>query len=254
MLLAFLMACGGGGVSEDASDAVAREAVSEAYSWSGDLSEVEGRCMGDSGLPIGMLRKRFGVDPGDDVLGFYTEAMLSERWSSAVGNRVVFGSLFLLETRYFENQSAVQAAFESRIRSMDEASRAKAWVQYGLILLQIGEFEKVVSLFAESGGAACFDASGSFLRNGRGTLATRETSRGASAHPSCGRNNCLAAWWRSRRSNYDALRLLALVEMSLFGPEFFEKASELLHTERAKNSLPRTRATFLSSRLVRSWV
>ena len=107
--------------------------------------------MGDSGLPIGMLRKRFGVDPGDDVLGFYTEAMLSERWSSSVGNRVVFGSLFLLETRYFENQSAVQAAFESRIRSMDEASRAKAWVQYGLILLQIGEFEKVVSLFAESG-------------------------------------------------------------------------------------------------------
>ena len=232
MVLALLMACGGGD-PEVAAENVASEVRSEVVSWSGDLSDVEGRCMGDSDLPIGMLRKRFGVDPSDDVLGFYVEAMLSERWSSAVGNRVVFGSLFLLETQYFENRIAVQEAFESRIRSMDEADRAKAWVQYGLILLQVGEFEKVVSLFAEQGDQpVSMDPGLSYAM--AAALWRLERHQEAHAHALRAAEQLPGGMVEVPQSNYDALRLLALVEMSLFGPEFYEKASELLHTERAK--------------------
>lgn len=212
----------------------------EPYSWEGELRETNENCLQDADLNTTMMRSKFGIEIAEDasvetVRQTYTEFLFGPLWNMPTGPRIVFMNLFFLETRYLDNREDILTGFEAHIASLGEANQGTAWMHYGLILHHLGEFSKIETLFGNNGAMpanASDDAALSYILAG----ALWRLGRAEEAHPHAIRavQELDGAMVPVTESTYDAKRLLALVEMSLYGQNFYDQASDLINVEHAR--------------------
>ena len=246
MLLYLLLACN----SKPTDSAEAKQQTEpnryplwdEPYSWMGELNDTNQTCLQTADLNVMMLRSKFGIDLGadaqfEDVLQTYTQLLLGPFWNMGTGPRVVLLNLFFMEVQYKDNRDTVLTALEDIINGLAGADQDQAWLHYGLILHHLGEYTKIIDTFGDSGakpaGTSSDSALSYILAGAYWRLGQAET-----AHPFAVRavQELDGAMVDVADSTYDAKRLLALVELSMYGQNFYDKAStDLLYVERAKD-------------------
>lgn len=124
---------------------------------------------------------------------------------------------FAHATDYYTRRAEIQQKMEARIAVLPEADQPKAWSNYSVTLVYLGEFKKINELFGPGGSqhektntdpAIVFDLSHSLYRLGKYEDALFYAIRAAKWIP-----------------GHDTKWNLAQVEIALYGEEYFERAS-----------------------------